>query len=93
MSQFYGLNGIEEARLYWEDEVLSGRLRDCLAILVELGESNPQKIFGFTDSKKLKSCLTLFKALDDTEEGRIDRCLLKFFDGEMDEMTLKLLIQ
>jgi uncharacterized protein (DUF1810 family) len=93
ISQFYGLDGIEEARLYWVDEVLGSRLRDCLAILVELRESDPQKIFGFTDSKKLKSCLTLFKSLDDTEEGWIDRCLYKFYDGAMDEMTLKLLIQ
>lgn len=48
------------------------------------------EIFGSPDDSKLKSCATLFACV--SAPGSIfDRLLTKFFQGNRDEKTLKLL--
>jgi uncharacterized protein (DUF1810 family) len=49
------------------------------------------KVLGYTDSKKLKSCMTLFSIVDSSPESIFKKAIDKFFDGEMDERTLKLI--
>lgn len=90
-SEFYGLNGLAEAELYLGHEILGNRMKELLRILLSSAETNPQVIFGFIDAKKLKSSLTLFSLVDISDEQLFQKCLDKFFDGEKDELTLKLL--
>lgn len=89
-SEFYGLNGLAEAELYLGHEILGNRMKELLRILLSSAETNPQVIFGFIDAKKLKSSLTLFSLVDISDEQLFQKCLDKFFDGEKDELTLKL---
>lgn len=89
-SEFYGLNGLAEAELYLGHEILGNRMKELLRILLSSAEINPQVIFGFIDAKKLKSSLTLFSLVDISDEQLFQKCLDKFFDGEKDELTLKL---
>ena len=64
-SNYYGLNGVEEAKAYLEHPVLGSRLREItLALLVHKGERDILDIMGSdVDVKKLKSCMTLFDGI------------------------------
>ncbi|MBR4161626.1 MAG: DUF1810 domain-containing protein [Bacteroidaceae bacterium] len=61
-SQFYGLNGIDEARAYWEHPVLGARLREvCQALLIHKDKLGIDTIMGsHIDVLKLQTCMNLF---------------------------------
>ena len=56
---------------------------------MDLETDNPVEIFGHTDSKKLKSSMTLFELVSDNEV--FSQVLEKYFNGERDELTLDLI--
>jgi len=87
----YSIQNLEEAHDYLNHPILSARLRQITTELIRLDENNPIKVFGFTDSKKLKSCMTLFSIVDNSPESIFKKAIDKFFDGEMDERTLNLI--
>jgi uncharacterized protein (DUF1810 family) len=87
----YSIQNLDEAQEYLNHPILSARLLQITTELIRLDENNPIKVFGFTDSKKLKSSLTLFSIVDSSPESIFKKAINKFFDGEMDERTLKLI--
>ena len=88
-SQYYGIDGLKEAREYMENEYLRNNLVDISSKLLDLETDNPVEIFGHTDSKKLKSSMTLFELVSDNEV--FSQVLEKYFNGERDELTLDLI--
>ncbi len=88
-SAYYAISDIDEAREYIEDEVLGGRLIEMCQELLKLKSNNASEVFGFPDDMKLKSSMTLFWKVSGNEifKNVID----KFFNGEEDELTLKIL--
>lgn len=87
---YYGIEDLEEAREYLEHPVLGQRLREISEALLELNETNPIPIFGWTDSLKLRSCMTLFALAGEGEELFV-RVLDRFYHGQPDERTLAML--
>jgi uncharacterized protein (DUF1810 family) len=87
----YSIQNLEEAQDYINHPILSSRLRQITTELIRLDENNPNKVFGYTDNKKLKSSMTLFSIVDSSPESIFKKAINKFFDGEMDERTLKLI--
>ena len=87
-ANFYGIDGLEEAREYIENEYLRDNLIKISSKLLELGTNDPKGIFGSIDSKKLKSSMTLFELVSDNEV--FSQVLEKYFNGERDELTLDL---
>lgn len=87
-ASFYGIDGLEEARDYMENEYLRNNLVNISSKLLELNTNNPKDIFGSIDSKKLKSSMTLFEMVSENEV--FSQVLEKYFDGERDELTLDL---
>ena len=87
-SRYYGIDGLEEAREYMENEYLGNNLVNISSKLLELDTNNPKDIFGSIDSKKLKSSMTLFELVSDNDV--FSQVLEKYFDGERDELTLDL---
>ena len=85
-SEYYGIDGLKEAREYMENEYLRNNLVNISSKLLELETNNPVEIFGSTDSKKLRSCMTLFELVSDNDVFSL--VLEKYFDGERDENTL-----
>ena len=86
----YGINGLEEAEAYWEHPVLSARLIEITeAILSHKGE-NIEDIMGDIDALKLRSSMTLFALISETDSV-FHQVLEVFYDRKMDEMTLGLL--
>ena len=63
MSQFYGLNGREEAEEYIKNDTLRKRLVEiCEAVLNN--EKSVYEIFG-NDAVKVRSCVLLFESISD----------------------------
>ena len=87
----FGIENADEAREYLRHPVLGADLREITSVLLELKENDPVKVMSWEiDAVKLNSCMTLFACV--SEEGSIfHKVLDKFFGGEMDEATLKLL--
>jgi uncharacterized protein (DUF1810 family) len=66
-SKMYEIVNLEEAFEYLNDEVLSARLIELTdTVLYEVEEKNTHAIFGFTDSRKFHSSMTLFYAVVST---------------------------
>ena len=63
ISEFYGINGREEAKAYIEHPVLRERLVEiCEAVLNS--ETSVYGIFG-SDAIKVRSCILLFASVSD----------------------------
>ena len=88
-ARFYAISSIDEARAYLRHPTLGQRYIRCVEALQDLGGSDPVPIFGETDARKLHSSLTLFEAAGATP--LIGAALDRWFAGERDEKTLKLL--
>lgn len=88
-STFFSIKGLEEAKEFLYHPLLGRRLREITHALLDLKTDDPTEIFGSTDSTKLRSCMTLFDAVE--PESVFNRVLMKFFDGRRDEKTLMIL--
>lgn len=90
IARFYAIANRDEAKAYLEHNVLKGRLEECMEAVLSCGESNPVRIFGGVDALKFHSCLTLF-ALAAPENDLFRKALERFYNGEMDVVTERLL--
>ena len=90
ISRYYGLEGIDEARAYLDHPMLSGRLCEACNELLRHKDKTALEIFGDIDEMKLKFSMTLF-ALASEDYTIFDEVLRCFFDGEMDDVTVKLI--
>lgn len=90
MSCKYAIDGIEEARAYLEHPVLSARLKEISSELLKLDIKDPEQIFGHIDSVKLRAFMTLFAYI--SENGSVfHRVLEQYYNGHMDDLTLKMI--
>jgi len=90
MSRQYAIKSLTEARAYLAHPVLGPRLTSCVEALLALEGHSAVEIFGPTDELKLRSCATLF-AETSTAGSIFERLLDKYFQGERDAATLRLL--
>jgi uncharacterized protein (DUF1810 family) len=87
MSQRYAISSLDEARAYLAHPVLGSRLRQCVAVLLDVNGSSAHEIFGSPDDIKLHSSLTLF-AQAAKDEPLFAEALARFFEGRPDRSTL-----
>lgn len=87
-AKYYGIDGLDEAREYMENEYLANNLINISNELLKLETNDPVEIFGHIDSKKLRSSMTLFELVSDNEV--FHSVLEKYFDGKRDQITLDL---
>lgn len=90
MSEYYGIDGRAEAQAYIADSVLRERLVEISEALLALEGNNPTQVMGYPDDLKLKSSMTLFAEVA-PDIPVFEQVLQKFFGGEKDPKTLKLL--
>ena len=88
-AKYYGIDGLDEAREYMENKYLRNNLIEISNELLKLETNDPVEIFGHTDSKKLRSSMTLFELVSDNEVFHL--VLEKYFDGKRDQITLDLM--
>ena len=90
MAKEYELDSIEEAKAYLEHPVLGQRLLEICEVVLQVSSDNAQLVFGVPDNLKLRSSMTLFEQAD-PQQPVFGQVLDKFFHGERDERTLKIL--
>lgn len=89
-SKYYAIQGLEEAQLFIQDPYLGKNLIAICQVLLNLETNNATEIFGRPDDRKLKSSMTLFSLLPDADPV-FQKVLDKYFNGEKDSRTLKVL--
>jgi uncharacterized protein (DUF1810 family)/inhibitor of KinA sporulation pathway (predicted exonuclease) len=88
-SQRFGIRDLEEARAYLVHPVLGACLLECLqAVLDQQGTA--VDIFGDTDARKLRSCVTLFVHADPAQPV-FQQVLERFFDDRPDRRSNQML--
>jgi uncharacterized protein (DUF1810 family) len=89
MAQEYAIRSPAEARAYLRHPVLGARLTECAEAMLVVQGRTALEIMGSPDDLKLRSCATLF-ALVSPAGSAFDRLLEKYFGGERDAATLRL---
>jgi len=89
-ARFYALKDVREATDYLRHPVLGERLVRISAELLKLESSDARAVFGSPDDLKLRSCMTLFSLLPDTDPV-FDAVLRKFFGDGKDEKTVQIM--
>jgi uncharacterized protein (DUF1810 family) len=89
-SVYYAINDMEEAGAYLNHPVLGKRLTRISRELLNLPSNDAYSIFGFPDDLKLQSCMTLFSLVPGSDPV-FDDVIKKFFKGEKDEKTIRIL--
>ncbi len=89
-SKQFAIKSVSEAEAYLRHPVIGPRLLEsCEAALAVEGRSAIE-VFGSPDDMKLRSCATLFACV--SPAGSVfERLLDRYFDGEPDDHTLRLL--
>ena len=90
ISRFYSIKSEDEARAYLAHPVLGPRLTQCAEAILAVDGKSATAILGSPDDLKLRSCATLFAHV--SPPGSVfERVLDKFYSGERDPATLRLL--
>lgn len=89
-SRFYGIDNLKEAKEYLEHPVLGKRLIEISNELIHLKTNDAHAILGSPDDLKLKSSMTLFSLVPQSDPV-FEKVLDKFFNGQKDEKTLQIL--
>jgi uncharacterized protein (DUF1810 family) len=88
-SKRYAIKSLAEANAYLCHPVLGPRLMECAEAVVRIAGRSALEIFGSPDDVKLRSCATLFACVSPV--GSVfNRLLDKYFHGEQDGKTLRL---
>jgi uncharacterized protein (DUF1810 family) len=89
-SQFYAIKDLNEAEEYLMHPVLGNRLVTISNELLKLPGNNTTAIFGSPDDMKLKSSMTLFSLVKNSNPV-FEKVLEKFFNGEKDRRTVEII--
>ncbi|HUY88330.1 MAG TPA: DUF1810 domain-containing protein [Pirellulales bacterium] len=89
-SQHYAIQSPQEAEAYLAHPLLGPRLVECCEAALSVAGRSALELFGSPDDLKLRSCATLFARV--SPAGSVfERLLDKYFEGQPDEKTLRLL--
>ncbi|GGF24746.1 DUF1810 domain-containing protein [Hymenobacter cavernae] len=89
-AKYYAIKDDTEAQEYLTHPVLGSRLVEISSELLKLPGNDPYRILGSPDDMKLKSSMTLFAALANTNPV-FQQVLDKFYGGAKDSKTLQVL--
>jgi uncharacterized protein (DUF1810 family) len=91
-SRYYAIHNIDDAASYLAHPVLGIRLIEISRELLSLEGKSANAVFGTPDDLKLKSSMTLFALVPDTDKV-FEQVLEKYYNGTKDSKTLLLLKQ
>ncbi|GAB3721112.1 DUF1810 domain-containing protein [Spirosoma lituiforme] len=89
-ARFYAIKNLDEANAYLQHPVLGGRLIEISKALLAVEGKTANQILGSIDELKLRSSMTLFGALPNTNPV-FQAVLDKFFNGQDDPKTRSLM--
>lgn len=85
-AKFYAIQDLDEAGAYLAHPILGSRLIEISNAFLEIDGKSANAILGSPDDLKIKSCMTLFGLLPNTDPV-FQAVLDKFFDGTQDKKT------
>jgi len=88
-ARFYAIKDLQEAHDYLQHPVLGSRLVEISKALLGVESKTANQILGSIDELKLRSSMTLFNAVTNTNPV-FQAILDKFFDGQEDPKTRSL---
>ena len=88
MSKYFAIKNLDEAKAYIQDPYLGRHMQEICEALLKVRSNIPENVMGYPDDLKLKSSMTLF-AKADPENPIYKKVLDKFFEGQMDDKTLR----
>jgi uncharacterized protein (DUF1810 family) len=92
MARRYAIRSLAEATAYLEHPVLGPRLRACAEAALAVDGRSAWALFGSPDDLKFRSSATLFAQV--SPAGSVfHRVIDRYFDGQPDQATLRLLGQ
>jgi uncharacterized protein (DUF1810 family) len=89
-SKYYAIKNWQEANEYLKHPVLGNRLINICQALLDQAGNDANKIFGSPDDLKLKSSMTLFASLKETNPV-FQMVLDKFYSGKCDDKTIEII--
>jgi len=87
---YFGLKNLDEAEEYLNHPVLGKRLLEISEAVLGQNGKTALEIFGRPDERKLKSCMTLFSRIPNSDVV-FKKVLEKYHQGLEDEKTIALL--
>ena len=90
MARHYAIADLDEARAYLAHAVLGARLHEIMTAAAAVPAGTALEVFGSPDDLKLHSSATLFSLLS-SKSSPFHAVLDRYFDGEPDPRTLRLL--
>lgn len=89
-ARFFAITNRAEARAYIHHPVLGPRLRACAQAVLGVKDRSAHAIFGSPDDLKLRSCATLFSAIEPS--GSVFHKIIDYYyDRSPDPTTIALL--
>ena len=89
-SRRYAIKSVAEDEAYLRHPILGPRLVEIAEVAAGIEGRSAFQVFGSPDDMKLRSCATLFATV--SPAGSVfERLLARYFDGEPDSETLRLL--
>ncbi|PBJ08074.1 DUF1810 domain-containing protein [Flavobacterium sp. ACN6] len=89
---YYGIKDIHEASEYLNDPILGKRLVEISEAVFRQQGKTALEIFGKPDDRKLKSCMTLFSQIQNTDPI-FQKVLEKYYLGFPDDKTIAILTE
>lgn len=89
-AKYYGIKDMNEATAYLQHPILGKHLVEIAETVLNLNGKTAIQIFGTPDDMKLRSCMTLFANVKNTNPI-FQKVLIKYFNGIPDELTLQLI--
>lgn len=86
----YAISNLDEAILYYNHPILGNRLIEITTELYKLNDKTIENIFPKPDIKKVKSCMTLFNMVPNSNPVFLS-ILNKYFNSENDDLTIEIL--
>jgi len=88
-AQLYAIKSLDEASQYLNHPILGARLLECSDIVLGMQDRSITDIFGWPDDLKLKSSMTLFSCVANSNSV-FGEVLDRYFQGKRDTRTLEL---
>ncbi len=89
-AKYYGIEDLEEAKMYLAHPVLGTRLKKIREALLKLETNDPYRVMGDIDSLKLCSSMTLFAEVE-VYDSVLGKIIDKYYNGNKDMNTIHIL--
>ncbi|MEN2400737.1 DUF1810 domain-containing protein [Flavobacterium sp. MC2016-06] len=89
-ANYYAINDLKEAAEFLEHPILGKHLIEISELLLTFSKKSAEAILGDLDARKLRSCMTLFFLVENTNPI-FQNVLDAFFSGELDPLTMSII--